>query len=119
MGSAGAALHEGLDIPRANLIIRKGSNQQIDSYSAFLEADRTTKTGLNGYLSARGITDVYLCGLATDYCVAWSAEDAVHFGLKGTIIEDACRAFDLNGSLAAAWGRLKAAGVNRITSAEI
>jgi nicotinamidase/pyrazinamidase len=119
IGSAGAALHEGLDIPRANLIIRKGSNQQIDSYSAFLEADRTTKTGLNGYLSARGITEVYLCGLATDYCVAWSAEDAVHFGLKATVIEDACRAIDLNGSLTAAWERLAAAGVNRITSAEI
>ncbi len=119
MGSAGAALHEGLDIPRANLIIRKGSNQQIDSYSAFLEADRTTKTGLNGYLSTRGITEVYLCGLATDYCVAWSAEDAVRFGLKATVIEDACRAIDLNGSLAAAWERVAAAGVNRTMSGEI
>jgi nicotinamidase/pyrazinamidase len=119
MGSAGAALHEGLDIPRANLIIRKGSNRQIDSYSAFLEADRTTKTGLDGYLAARGITEVYLCGLATDYCVAWSAEDAAHFGLKATVIEDACRAIDLNGSLAAAWARLQTAGVNRIMSGEI
>jgi nicotinamidase/pyrazinamidase len=119
MGSAGAALHEGLDIPRANLIIRKGSNRQIDSYSAFLEADRTTKTGLNGYLAARGITEVYLCGLATDYCVAWSAEDAVQFGLKATVIEDACRAIDLNGSLAAAWDRLAAAGVNRMKSGSL
>jgi nicotinamidase/pyrazinamidase len=112
----GAELHRGLAIPHANLILRKGSNQYIDSYSAFLEADRITKTGLDGYFSSRGITDVYLCGLATDYCVAWSAEDAVHFGLHATIIEDACRAIDLNGSLAEAWQRLSAAGVARISS---
>jgi nicotinamidase/pyrazinamidase len=109
----GAALHPDLAIPHANLILRKGSNQYIDSYSAFLEADRITNTGLNGYFSARGITDVYLCGLATDYCVAWSAEDAVHFGFKAKVIEDACRAIDLNGSLAEAWTRLAAAGVTR------
>jgi nicotinamidase/pyrazinamidase len=98
------------------LILRKGSNQHIDSYSAFLEADRITNTGLSGYFSARGITDVLLCGLATDYCVAWSAEDAVHFGLKATIIEDACRAIDLNGSLAEAWTRLANAGVTRTST---
>jgi nicotinamidase/pyrazinamidase len=113
MGSPGAALHTGLDIPHASLIIRKGSNRAIDSYSAFLEADRQTRTGLDGYLASRGITEVYLCGLATDYCVAWSAEDAAGFGLKATVIEDACRAIDLNGSLAAAWARLAAKGVTR------
>jgi nicotinamidase/pyrazinamidase len=112
----GAELHEDLDIPHARLILRKGSNQYIDSYSAFLEADRITNTGLNGYLAARGITDVYLCGLATDYCVAWSAEDAVNFGLQATVIEDACRAIDLNGSLAEAWQRLNAAGVTRTST---
>lgn len=114
MGTVGAAFHKNLAIPHANAIIRKGSNRGIDSYSAFLEADRTTKTGLDGYLSSRGITEIYLCGLATDYCVAWSAEDAASFGYKATILEDACRAIDLNGSLATAWGRLEVAGVSRI-----
>jgi nicotinamidase/pyrazinamidase len=112
----GAALRDDLDIPHASLIIRKGSNQYIDSYSAFLEADRITKTGLDGYFAARGITDIFLCGLATDYCVAWSAEDASLFGLDATIIEDACRAIDLDGSLAQAWARLAAAGVTRTSS---
>ncbi|WP_297369119.1 bifunctional nicotinamidase/pyrazinamidase [Acidocella sp.] len=113
MGSAGAALHPALNIPHASAIIRKGSNINVDSYSAFLEADRTTRTGLDGYLTSRGITHVYLAGLATDFCVAWSAEDARAFGLEATIIEDACRAIDLNGSLAAAWARLAACGVQR------
>jgi nicotinamidase/pyrazinamidase len=117
MGSEGAALHPGLGVPQANLIIRKGSNRLIDSYSAFLEADRTTRTGLDGYFTSRGITEVFLCGLATDYCVAWSAEDAIGFGLGATVIEDACRAIDLDGSLARAWARLAAAGVNRMNSA--
>lgn len=118
-GTPGAALHPNLDIPQANLIIRKGCNPVIDSYSAFLEADRTTKTGLDGYFSSRGITDLYLCGLATDFCVAWSAEDARRFGFKATIIEDACRAIDLNGSLAAASARLAQCGVNRVHSSAL
>ena len=118
-GTPGAELHPALAIPHASLIIRKGANQYIDSYSAFLEADRITKTGLDGYFASRGITDIYLCGLATDYCVAWSAEDAAHFGFTTTVVEDACRAIDLGGSLAAAWARLAAAGVRRITSAEV
>jgi len=113
MGSQGAALHPELDVPHASVIIRKGSNQAVDSYSAFLEADRTTKTGLHGYLAERGITDLYICGLATDYCVAWSAEDARRFGFAATVIEEACRAIDLNGSLDAAWARLAAVGVER------
>jgi nicotinamidase/pyrazinamidase len=113
MGSAGAALHPGLDIPHANLIIRKGSNRAIDSYSAFLEADRVTRTGLDGYLSSRGITSVDLCGLATDYCVAWSAQDARRIGLAVGVIEPACRAIDRDGSLADAWVAMTNAGVAR------
>jgi len=119
MATFGAELHPELDIPHASLILRKGSHRGVDSYSAFLEADRTTKTGLNGYLAARGITDLYLCGLATDFCVAWSAEDAISFGFKATLIEDACRAIDLNGSLAAAHDRLVQAGVTRSSSADL
>jgi nicotinamidase/pyrazinamidase len=116
MASKGAEFHPGLDVPQASLIIRKGSHRNVDSYSAFLEADRTTKTGLDGYFTSRGITEIYLCGLATDFCVAWSAEDAVAFGFKATVIEDACRAIDLNDSLNAAWTRLAKAGVARISS---
>jgi nicotinamidase/pyrazinamidase len=118
MATAGAALHPGLAIPHAALILRKGSHRAVDSYSAFLEADRTTKTGLDGYLRSRGIEHVYLCGLATDFCVAWSAEDARHFGFAATIIDDACRAIDLNDSLGAAWARLTTAGVTRRDSQE-
>lgn len=114
MGSAGAALHPGLDIPHANLILRKGLNIGIDSYSAFLEADRTTPTGLDGYLATRGITAVDLCGLATDFCVAWSAQDARRFGLAARVIAPACRAIDSGGSLAAAWQAMSAAGVAQI-----
>ena len=116
MGTPGAALHPALDIPHARMILRKGGNRLVDSYSAFLEADRASKTGLDGYLRSLGITDLYLCGLATDFCVAWSAEDARAFGFNATIIEDACRAIDLNGSLDAAWTKLAAAGVARISS---
>jgi nicotinamidase/pyrazinamidase len=115
----GAAFHPDLAIPHAGLILRKGLHHQVDSYSAFLEADRTTKTGLDGYFASRGITELYLCGLATDYCVAWSAEDARRFGFKATVIEDACRAIDLNASLAAAWSRMEAAGVTRTQSAAL
>jgi nicotinamidase/pyrazinamidase len=119
MATAGAALHPGLAIPHASLILRKGSHRNVDSYSAFLEADRATKTGLDGYLRARGIEHVYVCGLATDFCVAWSAEDAILFGFAATIVEDACRAIDLDGSLARCWDRLAVAGVTRTISAAI
>ncbi|MDD2705891.1 MAG: bifunctional nicotinamidase/pyrazinamidase [Acidocella sp.] len=119
MDSTGPALHPDLNIPHASLILRKGSHQNVDSYSAFLEGDRTTKTGLDGYLSTRGITDVYLCGLATDFCVAWSAEDARHFGFNSTVIEDACRAIDINNSLALGWERLATIGVKRLNSAAL
>ena len=84
-----------------------------------MEADRGTSTGLAAYLKARGITKLYLCGLATDYCVAWSAQDARAAGFEATVIEDACRAIDLNGSLARAWADMAAAGVGRVQSTDI
>jgi nicotinamidase/pyrazinamidase len=114
MDSPGAALHRDLHIPHASMIQRKGLNRLIDSYSAFLEADRTTHTGLDGWLVARGIERVDLCGLATDFCVAWSAQDARRFGLEARVIEPACRGIDLDGSLASAWQAMAAAGVARI-----
>jgi nicotinamidase/pyrazinamidase len=118
-GTPGAALHAALDIPNARLTLRKGIHRQVDSYSAFLEADRTSRTGLDGYLRSLGITELYFCGLATDFCVAWSAKDARTFGFNATVIEDACRAIDLNGSLDAAWTKLAAAGVGRISSSTL
>ena len=114
-GTRDAALHDDLAVPHAQLLIRKGFHPDVDSYSAFTEADRRT-TGLAAYLQARGITQVVLCGLATDYCVAWSALDARAAGLHAAVIEDACRAIDLNGSLAQAWADMAAAGVQRIQS---
>jgi nicotinamidase/pyrazinamidase len=98
----GAQLHKDLHIPHAQLILRKGFRQHIDSYSAFFENDRKTLTGLSGYLRERGLTRVFLAGLALDYCVRYSAEDAQIQGFDVVIIEDACRAIDVTGSLAAA-----------------
>ena len=118
-GTRDAALHDDLRVPQAQLIIRKGFHRDVDSYSAFMEADRRTSTGLSAYLKARGITKLYLCGLATDYCVAWSAQDARAAGFEATVIEDACRAIDLNGSLARAWADMAAAGVGRVQSTDI
>ena len=118
-GTRDAALHEDLRVPQAQLIIRKGFHRDVDSYSAFMEADRRTSTGLAAYLKARGISKLYLCGLATDYCVAWSAQDARAAGFEATVIEDACRAIDLNGSLARAWADMAAAGVGRVQSTDI
>jgi len=118
-GTPGADFHKDLDIPRAELIIRKGYRGQIDSYSAFFEVDGKTTTGLAGYLRARGLRRVFLAGLATDFCVAWSALDARKAGFPVYVIEDACRAIDTGGSLGKAWKRMKAAGVGRITSADI
>lgn len=108
--TAGAALAPGLAVPHAGLILRKGCNPNVDSYSAFAEADGTT-TGLAAWLRARGITSVVLAGLATDFCVAWSALDARRAGFATAVAEDACRAIDLNGSLAAAWKAMSGAGV--------
>ncbi|MDK3025065.1 bifunctional nicotinamidase/pyrazinamidase [Cupriavidus taiwanensis] len=115
----GAALHAGLQVPHARLVIRKGHHADVDSYSAFLEADRTTRTGLAGYLREHGVKRVFCAGLATDYCVAWSALDARAAGFDAAVIEDACRAIDLQGSLARAWQDLGAAGVARVTSADL
>ena len=117
--TAGAALHADLDIPHARAVIRKGHHADVDSYSAFLEADRTTPTGLAGYLRDTGVTRVWCCGLATDYCVAWSALDARAAGFDVALIEDATRAIDLNGSLDKAWRDLNAAGVERVQSVDV
>ncbi len=118
-GTEGAAIVTGIDIPHVELIIRKGFHRDVDSYSAFLEADRKTHTGLAGYLRERKIKRVFLCGLATDYCVAWSALDARKFGFQAAVIEDASRGIDLNGSLAKAWAQMNKAGVKRIQSSDI
>jgi len=118
-GTAGAALHPGLAIDHAFLVLRKGGHSDIDSYSAFVEADGKTTTGLGALLKARGIKRVFVCGLATDFCVAYSALDARKEGFETFVIEDACRAIDADGSLNAAWARMNAADVQRIQSAEI
>jgi nicotinamidase/pyrazinamidase len=110
-GTAGAAFHPGLRIDPAQMVLRKGFRPGIDSYSAFFENDRTTATGLEGYLRSRGVTAVTLVGLATDYCVAYSALDAARLGFRATVLLDACRAIDLNGSLAQAQDQMLAAGV--------
>ncbi|NBB11715.1 bifunctional nicotinamidase/pyrazinamidase [Pseudomonas sp. SLFW] len=118
-GTYGSALHADLDIPQAQLILRKGCNAGIDSYSAFVEADRTTQTGLAGYLNERGVDSVFVVGLALDFCVAWSALDARAAGFNTWVIADACKAIDLGGSLEKAWQDLTAAGVVRIDSADL
>jgi nicotinamidase/pyrazinamidase len=118
-GSDDAKLAAGLDIPHAQLIIRKGYHSAVDSYSTFVAADKKTKTGLTGYLLERGLTDVYGCGLATDFCVSWSAIDARAAALKVSVIEDACRGIDLNGSVAAAWASMEKAGGRRLQSGDI
>jgi len=118
-GSHGAQLHSELDLPHAQLILRKGCNPHIDSYSAFLEADRKTPTGLASYLKERGVQNVFVVGLALDFCVAWSALDARAAGFTTLVIEDACRAIDMNGTLGKAWAEMLAAGVNRIQSSEL
>lgn len=110
-GSAGAAFHADLRTDPAEMILRKGIHPTIDSYSAFRENDRTTETGLAGYLRGRGIARLFICGLATDYCVAWSALDAVAAGFETSVLLGACRAIDLDGSLAAALDDMRAAGV--------
>lgn len=110
-GTAGAAFHPGLNVDAADLVIRKGFRPQIDSYSAFFENDRSTPTGLDGYLRDRGVGAVTLVGLATDFCVAYSALDAARLGYAVTVQMSACRAIDLDGSLAAACAQMRAAGV--------
>lgn len=118
-GTPGAELHSGLKIPHAELVIRKGYRKDVDSYSAFMEADGKTPTGLGGYLKERGLTTCYFAGLATDFCVAWSALDARKAGFNAAVIEDACRGIDVGGSLAKAWADMQGAGVKRLQSADI
>lgn len=111
IGSAGAAFHQGLDVDQADLVIRKGYNPAIDSYSAFFENDHKTPTGLEGYLRTRDITALTLVGLATDFCVHYSAVDAAKLGFDVTVKMDLCRAIDFDGSLDAAKSAMQAAGV--------
>jgi nicotinamidase/pyrazinamidase len=115
----GAAFHRDVDIPHARAIIRKGHHQHVDSYSAFVEADHATPTGLTGYLRETGVKRVWCCGLATDFCVAWSSLDARAAGFDVMVIEDATRAIDLDGSLDAAWREMQAAGVQRVRAADL
>jgi len=110
-GSVGSALHEALNTTRADLIIRKGQNPSVDSYSAFFENDHTTATGLHGYLTERSVSNVTLVGLATDYCVNFSAQDAVKLGYETNVHIDLCRAIDLNGSLVQARSDWDALGI--------
>ena len=112
-GTRGAQFHDELDVTGAELILRKGFRREIDSYSAFFENDRKTSTGLGGYLRERGIRRIHLAGLATDFCVAYSAIDGVREGFDVTVIDKACRAIDLDGSLAKAWQDMESVGVKR------
>ncbi len=118
-GTHGAAFHPELDVGRAELILRKGFRRGINSYSAFRENDRTTRTGLAGYLRERGFERLFLCGLATDFCVAWSALDARREGFAAVVVEDACRAIDVGGSLERARADMREAGVALTSAAEI
>jgi nicotinamidase/pyrazinamidase len=118
-GTPDAALDADLRVPQAQLVLRKGYHKDIDSYSAFMEADHRTPTGLQAYLEQRGIERLFVTGLATDFCVAWTALDARTDGFDTYVIEDACRGIDLHGSLAAAWKEMQSHGVKRIQSADI
>jgi nicotinamidase/pyrazinamidase len=118
-GTDGAALSKDLSLPKAQLIIRKGFHQDVDSYSALLEADKKTETGLTGYLKERGITTIFVTGLATDFCVAWTALDGRRAGFTVYVIDDACRGIDAMGSMAKAWADMDKAGVKKIQSADL
>lgn len=118
-GTRGAAFHDALRIPHAGLVLRKGLHRTIDSYSAFYENDRATPTGLAGYLRERGIKRVFLAGLALDFCVRYSAEDAVRGGFAVVVIDDACRGIDVAGSISATWLSFTALGVVTIAAGEV
>ncbi len=123
-GSANAALHPGLDLAKVEIIVRKGFRRSVDSYSAFFENDHTTPTGLDGWLRQRGFRRLFLTGLATDYCVAWSAEDAARLGYEVIVLEDACRAIALPAgpartTLDDARARLTEAGVRFASTVEL
>ena len=110
-GTRGAEFHAGLETSKADVVVRKGFRTEIDSYSAFFENDRETPTGLDGYLRSRGVGKVFCAGLATDFCVRYSAADAVRLGFETALIEDACRAIDLDGSLGDAMKEMRELGV--------
>ena len=118
-GTHGAAFHRDLDTDGADLVLRKGFRRAIDSYSAFYENDRSTPTGLAGYLRSRGVSRLLFAGLATDFCVAYSAIDGAREGFEVAVIEDACRGIDLEGSLDAAWEQMAAANVARVPSPDL
>jgi nicotinamidase/pyrazinamidase len=118
-GTPGAAFHSAVQIPQAGLVVRKGLDPAIDSYSALYENDRTTPTGLTGYLRERGIKRLFLAGLALDFCVRYSAEDAIREGFTVVVIEDACRAIDVQGSMAATRASFAALGVPCVTAGEL
>src|SRR6218665_2192358 len=115
----GAQFSREVDLPQAELIIRKGYNEVVDSYSGFQEADRKTKTGLEGYLRERSFKRLFIAGLATDFCVNWTAVDARAAGFETFVIEDLTRAIDTNGSLAAAWSDMTQAALRRISSTDL
>ncbi len=115
----GAQFSAEVELPHTQLVVRKGYHEVVDSYSGFQEADRRTKTGLEGYLRERGIRRLFIAGLATDFCVNWTAVDAAAAGFETHVIEDACRAIDTGGSLAKAWADMNAAGVRRIVAGDI
>src|ERR1700729_3744975 len=118
-GTEGASIAKDINIPQAALVIRKGFHNDVDSYSAFLEADKETKTGLASYLKERKIDTVFVTGLATAFCVAWTAMDARNAGLNVYVVEDACRGIDINGSIAKAWDEMTKLGVKKIESSDI
>ena len=118
-GTDSAALSKDLSIPQAELVVRKGHHKDVDSYSAFTEADGKTTTGLAAYLKKRQLQRLFVAGLATDFCVAWTALDARKAGFEAYVIEDACRGIDTEGSMAKAWADMAKAGVNRIQSSDI
>lgn len=118
-GTDGAAFHPDLHARRAELVLRKGYHREIDSYSAFFENDRSTSTGLAGYLRDRGFTRAVLAGLAYDFCVLWSAEDARRLGFEAVVVEDACRGLDIEGSMRLAHERMAAAGAVRVRTEEV
>lgn len=118
-GSGGAAFRDDLDVPHAELILRKGYHREIDSYSAFYENDRKTATGLGGYLRERGFTRVFLAGLAFDFCVRYSAEDARREGFAAVVFDEACRGIDVDGSLAATRKQFEVLGIQCISTGYI
>jgi nicotinamidase/pyrazinamidase len=118
-GTKGAEFHSKLETNKSEVIIRKGFRKKIDSYSTFFENDQKTKTGLTGYLNDRGVTELYVCGLATDFCVKWSVLDGIKEGFTIHVLEDAVKGIDIDGSVENAWKEMKSAGANIITSGQI